>query len=65
MVLHFARYGKCSNWNIFGIIPMGVFIQPPVAIIFIVCAFAETNKAPFDLAEGEKIVMVIIQNIVL
>jgi NADH-quinone oxidoreductase subunit H len=33
------------NWN--------VFYQPLGCLIFIVCAFAETNRAPFDLAECE------------
>jgi len=33
------------NWNI--------FYQPLAFIIFLVCAFAETNRAPFDMAEGE------------
>lgn len=33
------------NWN--------VFYQPLAFIIFLVCSFAETNRAPFDMAEGE------------
>jgi NADH-quinone oxidoreductase subunit H len=39
---------------LFGFIPMwGVVLQPLGALIFIVSAFAETNRTPFDLAEGE------------
>jgi NADH-quinone oxidoreductase subunit H len=33
------------NWN--------VFYQPLSFLIFLICAFAETNRAPFDLAECE------------
>ncbi|MEK7433757.1 MAG: complex I subunit 1 family protein [Cyanobacteriota bacterium] len=37
-----------------GIIPKwGIFMQPLAFLIFTVCAFAETNRSPFDLAEGE------------
>ena len=37
-----------------GFIPAwGVLLQPIAAITFIVSAFAEANRTPFDLAEGE------------
>lgn len=31
----------------------GILLQPLGAIIFIVCAFAETNRTPFDMSETE------------
>ncbi|MFN3604910.1 MAG: complex I subunit 1/NuoH family protein [Leptonema sp. (in: bacteria)] len=43
--------------TIFGVtLPLpnwGIFLQPIAFIIFLVAAFAETNRTPFDLAEGE------------
>jgi NADH-quinone oxidoreductase subunit H len=39
---------------LFGFLPRwGLFVQPLGAILFIVAAFAETNRNPFDLPEGE------------
>ena len=39
---------------LFGFIPAwGIFMQPVAAIIFIVTSFAEANRTPFDIAEGE------------
>lgn len=31
----------------------GVFMQPVAALIFTVCAFAEANRHPFEMSEGE------------
>ncbi len=40
-----AAQQQGMNWN--------VFYQPLSFLIFLICAFAETNRTPFDLAECE------------
>jgi len=45
---------KFQGQLLWGFIPAwGIIMQPVAAILFIVTAFAETNRAPFDIAEGE------------
>lgn len=49
--LHFSVFGQAKdiswlpNW--------GIFYQPVGMILFFAAAFAESNRLPFDLAEGE------------
>lgn len=38
---------QSNVWN------WGIFSAPVSFLIFLICMFAETNRAPFDLAEGE------------
>ncbi|MFD2717965.1 NADH-quinone oxidoreductase subunit NuoH [Hymenobacter monticola] len=42
-----------GGWHLSDIFTWNVFKQPLGFIIFIVCAFAETNRTPFDLPECE------------
>jgi NADH-quinone oxidoreductase subunit H len=40
--------------TVFGILPSwGIILQPLAGLIFVVTAFAEANRTPFDIAEGE------------
>ncbi len=52
--VNLSEMAEFQGQLLFGFIPMwGVFLQPLGVIIFIIAAFAETNRTPFDLAEGE------------
>lgn len=43
-----------SNHLLFGFLPAwGIFYAPVSFVIFVITMFAETNRLPFDLAEGE------------
>lgn len=52
--VNMSEMAQYQGQLLFGFIPMwGVVLQPLGVVIFIVAAFAETNRTPFDLAEGE------------
>ncbi len=52
--VNLSDIARFQSQNLFGCIPMwGIILQPLAAVIFIVAAFAECNRTPFDLAEGE------------
>jgi NADH-quinone oxidoreductase subunit H len=51
MMYNSVSLGHISEWQ--GHHWWGIVYQPLAAIIFTVCAFAETNRVPFDLAESE------------
>ncbi|PID74996.1 MAG: NADH-quinone oxidoreductase subunit H [Desulfobacterales bacterium] len=52
--VNLSDIARFQGQNLFGFIPMwGIVLQPLAAVIFIVAAFAECNRTPFDLAEGE------------
>lgn len=52
--LDLNEIARAQGGRILGVLPRwGVFLQPVGFLLFLVSAFAETNRNPFDLPEGE------------
>jgi NADH-quinone oxidoreductase subunit H len=51
--LHFSAFGYTIASTVDWIPNWGIFYQPIGFILFLAASFAESNRLPFDLAEGE------------